>query len=205
VRYDTVESWSFDVLLNVTLSKRKFGIVCHEKVVRIPLEGDEILRVHGELEFRVDLVPGATPVVKSPYRLAPLEMQDLSSENNIEVTRTKVGRSEPFKTVRADGLWSIQYGVEGLYWPKVRRFKQENVRAERLHGYVRNEISSVDFYSDLRWMIYLVVLADAFVESVRTRLDLELLSLHSSRGLDKCVVALFDGQRLEESSLTGPE
>ncbi|GKA28387.1 putative reverse transcriptase domain-containing protein [Tanacetum coccineum] len=29
------------------LSKRKF-VVCHEKVVRIPLEGDEILRVHGE-------------------------------------------------------------------------------------------------------------------------------------------------------------
>ncbi|GKB81945.1 hypothetical protein Tco_0948840 [Tanacetum coccineum] len=30
------------------LYKRKFVIVCHEKVVRIPLEGDEILRVHGE-------------------------------------------------------------------------------------------------------------------------------------------------------------
>ncbi|GJX60310.1 hypothetical protein Tco_0291700 [Tanacetum coccineum] len=30
------------------LSKRKFVIVCHEKVVRIPLESDEILRVHGE-------------------------------------------------------------------------------------------------------------------------------------------------------------
>nr|GEY70173.1 reverse transcriptase [Tanacetum cinerariifolium] len=30
------------------LSKRKFVIVCHEKVVRIPLEGDEIIRVHGE-------------------------------------------------------------------------------------------------------------------------------------------------------------
>ncbi|GJX70838.1 hypothetical protein Tco_0308009 [Tanacetum coccineum] len=30
------------------LSKRKFGIVCHEKVVRISLEGNEILRVHGE-------------------------------------------------------------------------------------------------------------------------------------------------------------
>ncbi|GJX04378.1 hypothetical protein Tco_0190294 [Tanacetum coccineum] len=30
------------------LSKKKFVIVCHEKVVRIPLEGDEILRVHGE-------------------------------------------------------------------------------------------------------------------------------------------------------------
>nr|GEW81497.1 putative reverse transcriptase domain-containing protein [Tanacetum cinerariifolium] len=30
------------------LSKRKFVIVCHEKLVRMPLEGDEILRVHGE-------------------------------------------------------------------------------------------------------------------------------------------------------------
>ncbi|GJV44103.1 hypothetical protein Tco_1428639 [Tanacetum coccineum] len=30
------------------LSKRKFGIVCHGKVVRIPLEGDEILQVHDE-------------------------------------------------------------------------------------------------------------------------------------------------------------
>ncbi|GJV42731.1 hypothetical protein Tco_1421171 [Tanacetum coccineum] len=55
-------------------------IVCHEKVVRIPLEGDEILRVHGELEFRIDLVPGATPVAKSPYRLAPSEMQELSKQ-----------------------------------------------------------------------------------------------------------------------------
>ncbi|GJZ97672.1 putative reverse transcriptase domain-containing protein [Tanacetum coccineum] len=30
------------------LSKRKFVIVCYEKVVRIPLESDEIFRVHGE-------------------------------------------------------------------------------------------------------------------------------------------------------------
>ncbi|GKB35336.1 hypothetical protein Tco_0880278 [Tanacetum coccineum] len=30
------------------LSKMKFVIVCNAKVVRIPLEGDEILRVHGE-------------------------------------------------------------------------------------------------------------------------------------------------------------
>ncbi|GJU66670.1 putative reverse transcriptase domain-containing protein [Tanacetum coccineum] len=74
------------------LSKRKFGIVCHEKVVRIPLEGDEILRVHGErtqgvvktlmntkrqVEFHIDLIPRATPVAKSPYRLAPSEMQEL--------------------------------------------------------------------------------------------------------------------------------
>ncbi|GJY74294.1 hypothetical protein Tco_0478725 [Tanacetum coccineum] len=40
---------SFDVIMGMDwLSKRKFVIVCHEKVVRIPLEGDEILQVHGE-------------------------------------------------------------------------------------------------------------------------------------------------------------
>nr|GEZ36811.1 putative reverse transcriptase domain-containing protein [Tanacetum cinerariifolium] len=105
-------------------TKRKFVIVCHEKVVRIPLEGDEILRVHGEhtqgvvktlrntkvgesklsdisivrdfidvfsddllelplqrqVEFRVDLVHRATPVVKSPYRLAPSKIQELSEQ-----------------------------------------------------------------------------------------------------------------------------
>ncbi|GJW91723.1 hypothetical protein Tco_0169276 [Tanacetum coccineum] len=75
------------------LSKRKFRIVCHGKVVRIPLEGDEILWVHGErtqgvvktlmntkVKFRIDLVHGATSVANSPYRLAPLEMQELSEQ-----------------------------------------------------------------------------------------------------------------------------
>ncbi|GJS72761.1 zinc finger, CCHC-type containing protein [Tanacetum coccineum] len=83
---------SFDVIVGMDwLSKRKFVIVCHEKVVRIPLEGDEILQVHGErtqgvvktlmnTKFRIDLVHGATSVAKSPYRLAPLEMQELSEQ-----------------------------------------------------------------------------------------------------------------------------
>ncbi|KAD0325810.1 hypothetical protein E3N88_44451 [Mikania micrantha] len=33
-----------------------------------------------QVEFRIDLVPGANPVAKSPYRLAPSEMQELSSQ-----------------------------------------------------------------------------------------------------------------------------
>ncbi|GKB99727.1 putative reverse transcriptase domain-containing protein [Tanacetum coccineum] len=33
-----------------------------------------------KVEFRIDLVPGATPVAKSPYCLAPLEMQELSGQ-----------------------------------------------------------------------------------------------------------------------------
>ncbi|GJW53175.1 hypothetical protein Tco_0097260 [Tanacetum coccineum] len=32
-----------------------------------------------EIEFRIDLIPGALPVVKSPYRLAPSKMSELSN------------------------------------------------------------------------------------------------------------------------------
>ncbi|GKB35385.1 putative reverse transcriptase domain-containing protein [Tanacetum coccineum] len=116
---------SFDVIVGMDwLSQNKAVIVCHEKVVEIPLEGSGILRVQGErtlgaakalmnakvdepklsdisvvrdfvdvfpedlsglppqrqVEFRIDLVPGATPVAKSPYRLAPSKMQELSGQ-----------------------------------------------------------------------------------------------------------------------------
>ncbi|GKA34443.1 putative reverse transcriptase domain-containing protein [Tanacetum coccineum] len=33
-----------------------------------------------EVEFRIDLVPEAMPIAKSPYRLAPTEMQELSNQ-----------------------------------------------------------------------------------------------------------------------------
>jgi hypothetical protein len=33
-----------------------------------------------QVEFRIDLVPGAAPVAKAPYRLAPAEMQELSNQ-----------------------------------------------------------------------------------------------------------------------------
>ncbi|GJR55650.1 putative reverse transcriptase domain-containing protein [Tanacetum coccineum] len=116
---------SFDVIVGMDwLYKNKVVIVCHKKVVEIPLEGGGILWVQGErtsgianslmnakvdepklsdilvvrdfvdvfpknlsrlpppreVEFRIDLVPGATPVAKSPYRLAPSEMQEFSRQ-----------------------------------------------------------------------------------------------------------------------------
>ncbi|GJV62909.1 putative reverse transcriptase domain-containing protein [Tanacetum coccineum] len=60
-------------------------IICHEKVVRIPLPDNKELRVIGEtLEEKVrllmSLVPGAIPVAKSPYRLVPSKMEKLSSQ-----------------------------------------------------------------------------------------------------------------------------
>ncbi|GKF48736.1 hypothetical protein Tco_0141987 [Tanacetum coccineum] len=33
-----------------------------------------------QVEFQIDLVPGATPVARAPYRLAPFEMKELSEQ-----------------------------------------------------------------------------------------------------------------------------
>ncbi|GJV57458.1 putative reverse transcriptase domain-containing protein [Tanacetum coccineum] len=117
-----IANGSFDVIVGMDwLSRHKAVIVCHEKVVRIPMANGKVLVVHGErtkespksmkgtrldepklgnilivqdfpevfpedlsgllpqrqVEFRIDLVPGATPIEKSPYRLAPSKMQEL--------------------------------------------------------------------------------------------------------------------------------
>ncbi|GJV86249.1 putative reverse transcriptase domain-containing protein [Tanacetum coccineum] len=86
------------------LSNYKAKIICPEKVVRIPLpdgkagdkKQEEIVVVRDffevfpddlsglppirEIEFRIELTPGETPVAKSPYRLAPSELEELSGQ-----------------------------------------------------------------------------------------------------------------------------
>ncbi|GKE78010.1 putative reverse transcriptase domain-containing protein, partial [Tanacetum coccineum] len=54
-----------------------------------------------QVEFHIDLVPGATPVVKSPYRLAPLKMQELSG--NFKSCKTRV--SYDLAIYRGDHLY----------------------------------------------------------------------------------------------------
>ncbi|KAJ0603514.1 putative nucleotidyltransferase, Ribonuclease H [Helianthus annuus] len=136
---------SFDVVIGMDwLSDNRAEVICHEKIIRIPLPDGEHLLVHGEkqdtplriiscmkaqkclrkgciaflahvvdkkaeerkvkdipvvreypevfpedlpglppqrqVEFHIDLVPGAAPVAKAPYRLAPSEMQELSTQ-----------------------------------------------------------------------------------------------------------------------------
>ncbi|GJU66249.1 reverse transcriptase domain-containing protein [Tanacetum coccineum] len=113
---------SFDVIIGMDLfSNHKAEIICHEKVLRIPLLDGKVLRVIGEkpeekmrqlksakakekeqeeivvlrdfpdvfpndlsglppvreIEFRIELIPGATSVAKSPYCLAPSELEEL--------------------------------------------------------------------------------------------------------------------------------
>nr|GFC11503.1 putative reverse transcriptase domain-containing protein [Tanacetum cinerariifolium] len=33
-----------------------------------------------QVEFQIDLIPGAAPVARAPYRLAPSEMKELSDQ-----------------------------------------------------------------------------------------------------------------------------
>nr|GEY98662.1 hypothetical protein [Tanacetum cinerariifolium] len=115
----------FDVIIGMDwLSNYKAEIICHEKVVRIPLLEGKVLRVLGErpeekarllmtnkasdkkqgeivvvrdfpevfsndlsglppipeIEFQIELIPRATSVAKSPYRLAPFELEELSGK-----------------------------------------------------------------------------------------------------------------------------
>nr|GEW13369.1 putative reverse transcriptase domain-containing protein [Tanacetum cinerariifolium] len=35
------------------------------------------------VEFQIDLVPGVTPIVRAPYKLAPFEMQELSAQSSV--------------------------------------------------------------------------------------------------------------------------
>nr|GFB47509.1 putative reverse transcriptase domain-containing protein [Tanacetum cinerariifolium] len=51
---------------------REFPGVFPEDLLGLPLSR--------EIEFRIDLIHGAMPVVKSPYRLAPTEMQELANQ-----------------------------------------------------------------------------------------------------------------------------
>ncbi|GJU12541.1 putative reverse transcriptase domain-containing protein, partial [Tanacetum coccineum] len=118
-------SRSFDVIIGMDwLSDHMAEIICHEKVVRIPLLDGKMLRVLGEkpeekvrqlmsartkeqkqeeivvvrdflkvfsndlsglppiqeIKFRIELVPGAMLVAKSPYHLAPSELEELSGQ-----------------------------------------------------------------------------------------------------------------------------
>nr|GEX67478.1 putative reverse transcriptase domain-containing protein [Tanacetum cinerariifolium] len=73
-----IELSSFDVIIGMDWKANHHTVImCDEKIVRIPY-GDEVLIV--QVEFQIDLVPGAVPVARTPYRLAPTELQELFTQ-----------------------------------------------------------------------------------------------------------------------------
>nr|GFB32672.1 putative reverse transcriptase domain-containing protein [Tanacetum cinerariifolium] len=126
-------SESFDMIIGMDwLFNHKAEIVCHEKVVRIPLLDGKVLRVLGEkleekvrqlmsakaketkqeeivvvrdfpevfsddlsrlppireIKLQIELVPGAMLVAKSPYRLAPSELEEFLGEEHENAFQT---------------------------------------------------------------------------------------------------------------------
>ncbi|GJV59810.1 hypothetical protein Tco_1465910 [Tanacetum coccineum] len=265
---DTVSCGSFDVIVGMDwLSKRKFVIICHEKVVRIPLEGDEILRVHSErtqgvvktlmnIKFHIDLVHGATPVAKSPYHLAPLEMQELSEQlrelqdkgfirhspspwgapvlfvkkkdgsfrmciDYRELYKLTIKNRYPLPRIedlfdQLRGAFVIVFIDDILAYSKSKEDHEvhlklvlESLRKEKLYAKFSNkEWNSGDDQLRLRWMIYLVVLADA-AESVRDaigfdyQLSIWCAPFEALYGRKCRLPVLWVESR--ESSLIGPE
>ncbi|GJV14585.1 putative reverse transcriptase domain-containing protein [Tanacetum coccineum] len=60
---------TFDVIIGMDwLSKYHARIICDEKVIHIPINGETLI------------IRGAAPVARVPYRLAPSEMQELSNQ-----------------------------------------------------------------------------------------------------------------------------
>ncbi|GJS00700.1 putative reverse transcriptase domain-containing protein [Tanacetum coccineum] len=80
-----IELGTFDVIIGMDwLVKHDAVIVCGEKVVRIPY-GNKMLIVEGDKGVSrlnviscIKALPGAAPVARAPYRLAPSEMKELS-------------------------------------------------------------------------------------------------------------------------------
>nr|GEU86790.1 hypothetical protein [Tanacetum cinerariifolium] len=92
---------SFDVIIGMDwFSNHKAKIICYQKVMRIPLLDGKVLRVLGERPkekarllksakasdkkqeeiVMIELIPRAKPIAKSPYRLVPSELEELSRQ-----------------------------------------------------------------------------------------------------------------------------
>ncbi|GJV72888.1 reverse transcriptase domain-containing protein [Tanacetum coccineum] len=72
IRVQVMEKKSDEKRLEDILVVREFPEVFPEDLPGLPPVR--------QVEFQIDLIPGATPVARAPYRLAPLEMQELSDQ-----------------------------------------------------------------------------------------------------------------------------
>ncbi|GJS08596.1 hypothetical protein Tco_0365392 [Tanacetum coccineum] len=158
---------SFDVIMGMGwLSKRKFVIVCHEKVVRIPLEAPVLFMKKKDGSFRmcIDHRELNKLTVKNRYPLPRID--DLFDQ---------LQGACPFLKIDFRSVIEFIDDHSGLHKSKEEHevhFKLvlESLRKEKLYAkfskYNGKEWNSGDGQLRLRWIIYLVVLADA-AESVR--------------------------------------
>ncbi|GKD00274.1 putative reverse transcriptase domain-containing protein [Tanacetum coccineum] len=104
-----------------------------------------------QVEFQIDLIPGAAPVARAPYRLAPSEMQELSDQLQELADRYILDQKELNMRQRrwlellADYDYEICYHpgkanvvADVLSWKErikpLRAIKEENIEAKNLRG-----------------------------------------------------------------------
>ncbi|GJZ67082.1 putative reverse transcriptase domain-containing protein [Tanacetum coccineum] len=85
-----------------------------------------------EVEFRIDLIPGTMPIAKLPYRLAPMEMQELSNQlKELQKKLNKLTIKNRYPLPRIDDLFDQLQGSR--YFSKINLrsgYHQLRVRKE---------------------------------------------------------------------------
>ncbi|GJX09156.1 hypothetical protein Tco_0199015 [Tanacetum coccineum] len=207
------------------LSKRKIVIVCHNKVVRIPLEGDEILRVHGERTQRVMKTLMNTKLKEEHEVHLKLVLETLRKKKMYaKVSKCEFWLEEDLRVgsimdeAHASSLRYLSENEIESPWILSLNFQCQSSEYDVIldDGQLTDqEWNSGDDQLKLRWMAYLVVLADV-AEGVRDANGFEYC-LASSSGWTNIRCALFEalyGRKcrspilwadIGSSSLIGPE
>nr|GEW31101.1 hypothetical protein [Tanacetum cinerariifolium] len=94
-----------------------------------------------QVEFRIDLIPGATPIAKTSYRLAPSEMKELMSQlqelldkGKANVVAAALSQKEREKVTRIHSLRMIVTSnlFERIKAAQVEALKEGNWKSERI-------------------------------------------------------------------------
>nr|GEY97817.1 putative reverse transcriptase domain-containing protein [Tanacetum cinerariifolium] len=91
-----------------------------------------------QVEFQINLIPGAAPVSREPYRLAPSEMQELSDQlqEKANVVADALSRNKRIKTLRVRALVMTLHPKLPSQILKAHNeaIKEKNIGAENLRG-----------------------------------------------------------------------
>nr|GEV40125.1 hypothetical protein [Tanacetum cinerariifolium] len=105
---------SFDVIIGEIIVVRDFSEVFPDDLSGLPP-----IR---EIKFRIELIPGATPIAKSPYRLAPSELEELSGQLKelqdkgfIGPNPSKIEAVKNWKAPRTSSKVRLFLGLAGYY------------------------------------------------------------------------------------------
>nr|GEV30853.1 reverse transcriptase domain-containing protein [Tanacetum cinerariifolium] len=175
----------------------KAEIYCHEKVVRIQLLDGKIIVVRDfpevfpddlygllpiqEIKFQIELIPEATPVAKSPYRLAPSKLEELSGQlkelQDKEMKRIAMDFVTKFPRSSSghDTIWVIVHRLtKSAYFLPIRvDYKMDRLARLYLNEIVARHGVPISIISD-RNSRFTSRFWQSMQESLGTRLDMSI-------------------------------